>query len=256
MANVHIICQSKGGVGKSFIANILAQYLLEQNNSLRLYDTDPNNQSLAAFSTLNVNYINPLNETGDSISSGSFFNLHSTIVENETDCLIDTGSSTFIQIIEFFKSMDQAAIDDLEENGYNLILHMPIVSGAPRQDCIASISSVLNELTKAHIVLWVNNYPDPVISPTEGVGSIRDLFDESVQDKLKTVITIPFMKRDTDLKFLRYMLDEKRTFNEVLDPNTSITLNKRPIFSLERRYLQGIKNQLWDAMSVLDNLAK
>ena len=50
------------------------------------------------------------------------------------------------------------------------------------------------------------------------------------------------------------MLDENRIFKEVLDLNNKITLNNRPIYSLERRYLKGIHDDLWTAMSVLDNL--
>lgn len=254
MANIHLICQSKGGVGKSFVAVLLAQYLKEKNSNLRLFDTDPNNQSMTSFAALNSNYINPINTDDNSLSSGSFFPLYETVIAENTDCIIDTGSSTFIQIIDFFRSHDQSAVDDLAENGYNLVLHMPIAPGAPRSDCIATITATLRDLPKINIAVWVNNYPDPVIGPTEKINSVIDLFPEELRDGIGAVVNLPYMKRDTDLRFLRYMLDENRIFKEVLDLNNKITLNNRPIYSLERRYLKGIHDDLWTAMSVLDNL--
>ena len=41
MSTVHLILQGKGGVGKSFIATLLAQYLQEKGVAVRCFDADP-----------------------------------------------------------------------------------------------------------------------------------------------------------------------------------------------------------------------
>jgi CO dehydrogenase nickel-insertion accessory protein CooC1 len=44
-----LILQGKGGVGKSFIAALLAQYLQEKGVAVRCFDADPVNSTLASF---------------------------------------------------------------------------------------------------------------------------------------------------------------------------------------------------------------
>ena len=52
MSTVHLILQGKGGVGKSFIAALLAQYLQEKGVAVRCFDADPVNSTLASFPAL------------------------------------------------------------------------------------------------------------------------------------------------------------------------------------------------------------
>ena len=47
MGTVHLILQGKGGVGKSFIAALLAQYLQEKGVAVRCFDADPVNSTQA-----------------------------------------------------------------------------------------------------------------------------------------------------------------------------------------------------------------
>ena len=47
MANVHMILQGKGGVGKSFIASLLAQHKIADHKSILCIDTDPVNATFA-----------------------------------------------------------------------------------------------------------------------------------------------------------------------------------------------------------------
>ena len=48
MSTVHLILQGKGGVGKSVIATLLAQYLRDKGLTVTCFDADPVNSSQAA----------------------------------------------------------------------------------------------------------------------------------------------------------------------------------------------------------------
>ena len=50
--NCHITLQGKGGCGKSFISTLLAQALAANGKNVMGIDTDPVNQTLAAFSAI------------------------------------------------------------------------------------------------------------------------------------------------------------------------------------------------------------
>ncbi len=45
--SIHLSLQGKGGVGKSLVASILAQYFLHTGRDLCCIDTDPVNQTLS-----------------------------------------------------------------------------------------------------------------------------------------------------------------------------------------------------------------
>ena len=49
---IHLTLQGKGGVGKSLIASILAQYLKEKGREVRCIDTDPVNRMFAQYGAL------------------------------------------------------------------------------------------------------------------------------------------------------------------------------------------------------------
>ena len=63
MKEVHFIAQGKGGVGKSFIASILAQYLKERvkDEHIHCYDTDPVNPTFSRYSALSAQVVPILN---------------------------------------------------------------------------------------------------------------------------------------------------------------------------------------------------
>ena len=55
MKEVHFVVQSKGGVGKSFVAMLLAQYLQDRSDDkLYCFDTDPDNQTFAGYQALKI----------------------------------------------------------------------------------------------------------------------------------------------------------------------------------------------------------
>ncbi|GAB7078932.1 nucleotide-binding protein [Megalodesulfovibrio paquesii] len=57
MPTTHFILQGKGGVGKSLVASLLAQYLRHKEQAVRCFDTDPINATLAGYADLHVDPI-------------------------------------------------------------------------------------------------------------------------------------------------------------------------------------------------------
>ena len=69
MANVHMILQGKGGVGKSFIAAVLAQYMNAMDKKPLCIDTDPVNATFHGYKALNVHKLEIM-EGDEFITSG------------------------------------------------------------------------------------------------------------------------------------------------------------------------------------------
>jgi hypothetical protein len=54
---IHLTLQGKGGVGKSLVASILAQYFRHRNAEIHCLDTDPVNQTLSQYTELRAEHL-------------------------------------------------------------------------------------------------------------------------------------------------------------------------------------------------------
>src|ERR1700746_3061632 len=54
---IHFVLQAKGGIGKSFVSTLLAQYLLNETGAVRCFDTDQENTTFAHYAALSVSHI-------------------------------------------------------------------------------------------------------------------------------------------------------------------------------------------------------
>jgi hypothetical protein len=70
MANIHMVLQGKGGVGKSFIAAVLAQYMNAMGKKPLCIDTDPVNAIFHGYKALNVQRLEIME--GDEINPRHF----------------------------------------------------------------------------------------------------------------------------------------------------------------------------------------
>ena len=70
MAKIHMVLQGKGGVGKSLIAAILAQYKTGKGTPPLCIDTDPVNATFHGFKALKVKRLQIMD--GDEINPRHF----------------------------------------------------------------------------------------------------------------------------------------------------------------------------------------
>ena len=92
--SVHVVLQAKGGVGKSFVAAILAQYFSRQR-AVRCFDTDPGNATLAQYQALAAEHIGDLIQ-GGVINQKRFDPLIEKLLSGDGASIVDTGASTFL----------------------------------------------------------------------------------------------------------------------------------------------------------------
>jgi cellulose biosynthesis protein BcsQ len=96
--SVHLSLQGKGGVGKSLIASILAQYLGRRSPMVRCVDSDPVNKTLAQYKSLRADPL-PLLREG-SVDQRAFDELMEQLLTIEGVFVVDNGASTFISPVE------------------------------------------------------------------------------------------------------------------------------------------------------------
>ena len=137
MSTVHFILQGKGGVGKSVIAALLAQYLHDKNMTVRCVDADPLNKTLAGFEALKVAKVDLLEKSergGERINPHRFDELVELIAAQGADShvIVDAGSSAFIALVHYIVTNEVVAL--LTKTGHEVFVHTLVTRGtdAPR----------------------------------------------------------------------------------------------------------------------------
>jgi hypothetical protein len=137
MAKIHMILQGKGGVGKSFISALLAQYKASKGHKSLCIGTDPVNAIFHGYQALGVRQI-PLMD-GDEINPRRFDTLVEMIAPSEQDVIIDNGASAFVPLTHYLISNQVPAL--LAGMGHELVLHTVVTGGQALLDTVNGFAS-------------------------------------------------------------------------------------------------------------------
>lgn len=163
MAVVDIVLQKKGGVGKSVCAALLCQAMMEAGVSFVGVDTDPSNQSLAAYKELPVTWLNLISaENGDDIDKKLFDSLISSICNMETPdshVVIDVGASNFWTLISYLRTT--LALDVLMDLGHEVRFHV-VIAGNDLVFTCGCLGDLAEWFPNVALVPWLNPYEAPV----------------------------------------------------------------------------------------------
>lgn len=237
MAKVHITMQGKGGVGKSFITAITAQYMLHKEQSPLCIDTDPINATFHGFKSLNVERLEIMED--DEINPRHFDELIEKIAATKNDVIIDNGASSFVPLSHYIISNKIPEL--LKEMGHEIVVHSVITGGQALADTITGFAHLANQLPEeVSFVIWLNPYWGKIEHSGKSFEQMKVYKDN--KHRISALINIPDLKEETFGKDLADMLQQKITFNEAINsPERNIMTKQR---------LKLIRDQLF---SQIDN---
>ncbi|MGD0669967.1 MAG: hypothetical protein ABSB23_20700 [Bryobacteraceae bacterium] len=93
---IHLTLQGKGGVGKSLVASILAQYFRHHDAEIHCLDTDPVNQTFSQYAELGAEHLALMHD--GKIDSRGFDMLMERLFTENGIFIVDNGASTFIPL--------------------------------------------------------------------------------------------------------------------------------------------------------------
>jgi len=222
MANVHMILQGKGGVGKSFIASLLAQHQLATTKSVICIDTDPVNATFAGFKALNVKRLELMEN--DVINARKFDDLIELIAASQADIVIDNGASTFIALSHYLISNQIARL--LQDFGHRLTIHTVITGGQAFQDTLNGFYQLIKHFSEVKIVVWLNPYWGAIKAEGKSFEELK-VYKEN-HHKISAIIRIPDFKEETFGADLKEMLKNRLTFEEAISmTELSIMMRQR-----------------------------
>lgn len=160
-SKVHMMLHGKGGVGKSFINFVLAQYLLSHGEVPLCIDTDPVNWTFGSYKGLNVSKFDILE--GRKVRRDRFdllFNLIGKSNEGK-DVVIDVGTSTYLPFLDYIISSDIPGL--LDGIGRELVVHTVVTGGFALEATIKGTVDLVRLVPESvPVVVWLNPYWGPV----------------------------------------------------------------------------------------------
>lgn len=239
MADIHIVLQGKGGVGKSYIASIIAQYCIENKGKTDCYDTDPTNHTFTGYKALKVEHVDIME--GDDVNQRRFDDMLEKIATTKAkNIVIDNGASTFIPLASYIKSNDVFKI--LSNLNHTVYIHTVVTGGQARNDTLTGFDAIAESFGhQTKLVVWQNEYFGAV--EKDGMPFTDMKVYAKNEAAVDSIVIIPELKRETFGQDVKDMLQDKETFDERL---------KNPeVKFMEKQRLTEIKRQLFENMSVV-----
>ncbi len=160
MSNIHLIGGEKGGVGKSVVARVLAQFMIDKKTPFIGFDTDRSQGSLLRFYT---DYVSPTiidnYESLDAIIEAASANPEQRI-------LVDLAAQTHHPLAKWIDESD--VLELAEELGITLYYWNVMDSG---KDCVDLLDKLLNQYgSRMKYILVQNQLRDDNFTLLESSG--------------------------------------------------------------------------------------
>lgn len=241
MAKIHMTLQGKGGVGKSLVATVLAQYSISKGKKPLCIDTDPVNATFHGYQALAVQRLQIMD--GDEINSRKFDGMIEMLAPLSDAAIIDNGASSFVPLSHYLISNRIPAL--LAELGHELIIHTVITGGQAMLDTISGFAHLTRQFpAEARFVVWLNPYWGPIEDAGNGFEKMKAYL--SHKDRVFAIVQIPLLKEETYGRDLSDMLQGRLTFDEAL------ALSSLTIMTRQRlKIIQGLLFQQLDSAQVI-----
>ena len=235
-ATVHMVLQGKGGVGKSVIASLLAQYKASKGATPVCVDTDPVNASFAGYEGIKVQRLDILD--GDDVNPRKFDALVEIIHGTDADVIVDNGASTFIQLSRYLVTQDVPEL--LQSFGKRLVVHTVITGGQAAIDTIHGFDALAKQFpTEAEIVVWLNPFWGPI--EVDGKRFEQTSAYERHRERIHAFVQLPTLKAETFGQDFAEMLQAKQTFDAALRSD-ALTI-------MARQRLKIVQQKIYDQLA-------
>ncbi len=223
MAKIHFVLQGKGGVGKSYVASLLAQHYLDNDIKPQCFDTDPVNRTFASYKAFNAQTLDLLNE--GNIDPRQFDGFVDALISAPDDAVvvIDNGASTFIPLCAYLEEND--VIGYLVNRGHSVMFHSIVTGGQALIDTMNGLEALLVNFPNIPVTVWLNEYFGKVAMNGTHFEQTR-LFNNPKYN-IHGMITISERRKETFGYDLEQMLKHRMTFKEAISSDSGTIMSRQ-----------------------------
>src|SRR5687768_11482150 len=234
MKQVHIVLQGKGGVGKSVVAAMIAQYLKEQTAPVIAIDTDPNNATLSGYKALKAQRLVVM-ENGSIIERNFDTLVEQILNEKDANFVIDNGSANFSPFKGYLISNDIIRI--MADHGKQVYIHTVIKGGQEIMMPLAGFDILAEQMPEqAKLVVWLNEFIGEVKGGGKGFEEMK-VYKKN-KGRVNGIVRLEHESSTLHGQDIRRMLDSSLTFDEVAtSPDFGLIVKSR---------LKNVKEGIFD----------
>ena len=237
MAKIHIVLQGKGGVGKSVVAAVIAQFKVSQGDLPLCIDTDPVNATFEGYKALKVHRLNILDK--DEINTRNFDALIEMIAVTKSDVIIDNGASSFVPLSHYLISNQVPAL--LKDMGHELVIHTVITGSQALEDTVNGFAQLVSQFpAECLFVVWLNPYWGPIEHEGKSFEQMKSYMVNKA--RVTAIIKIPALKEETYGRDFSEMLQERLTFDEALATASKSIMTRQRLKLVKTQLFAQLKN--------------
>jgi hypothetical protein len=239
--SVHFILQGKGGIGKTLVSTLIAQWIKTKDaGSLRCYDTDQENTTFSRYRAMEVKHV-PVMTEARTIDPKRFDALMIDILEADGNCVIDNGANTFSPLLAYL--IENSAFDLLRESGRKVYIHSIVGGGDTLHDTATGFVSTVKS-TNVPIVLWENEHFGLLQTPTGKAFVESPTFHEHAS-KLTGRVKLAQRNADTFGADVKKMNTGRLTLDEVMQSDKFNIMEKQRIKLVYRDIFEQLDKVDW-----------
>ncbi len=244
MNKLHTVVQGKGGVGKSLVAALFAQYLKQNGNEVLCADTDPVNATFTQYKALDVAQVE-ISENGNVVQR-KFDPLMEAILSTDKDTVVDNGASTFLPLTRYLH--ENEIFEIMSQAGKKVFVHTILTGGQAKQDTFNGFAELVSKINgNAKIVVWENEFWGKVQYDEGAPITETRLFKEAFKaGKIAGVVKIIERQTDTFQGDMKQMTESHLTLSEVQESKDFSFLSKNRIHKIVHDVFSQLQKINWE----------
>jgi len=240
-STIHLTLQGKGGVGKSLVAAILAQFFKNSGRDVSCIDTDPVNRTFAQYAALGADRLQ-LRDEHNRIDQRSFDVLMERfLTQDGATFVVDNGASTFLPLWHYL--LENNALDYLRGNGRKVYVHTVITGGQALVDTLNGFHELAQTTQERNIVVWVNEYFGRVEADGKKLTEMAAFRDNA--EKVCGAVVLAKRNQDTFGRDLEEMIAAKLTFKEAINDGKLPIMAKQRLKLVQRDIFEQLEKMVF-----------
>ena len=229
MKQVHLTLQGKGGIGKSLVASLIAQYLRNKGEPVVVIDADPVSATLSEYKALNATRLDLLE--GGRLIEGKFDAMMLRIFEEDSSFVIDNGPSTFITLSAYLLEND--AVNMIADRGKQVVIHTVITGGQTLLNTASDLYNLIRAFgANASFVVWLNPYWGEIEKDRKSFTDFK-VYKEN-KDRIAGYVSLPGYQPQTYGSNVSDMLENFMTFDEADQSSDFGVVAKRRLLNVKK----------------------
>jgi len=210
MATLYITLQGKGGVGKSFLTFVYAQWALDRGIEVICVDTDTLNPTLSQYEPLKATHIKL---STDHVINPLALDALIGIVDTAGDAqvVVDVGSNGFETLMAY--ETENGVFDLLREQGHEVVIQTVLAGGPDAEETLKGARALL-KATTVPVILWFNEHLGPL--EYQGRSMMEMKFIQEAGERIRGTVVMHARTRTTFGKAVEEMLSRRLTFAEAI----------------------------------------